>query len=87
VLEGLLRAIELSGEVIDAVAHRANRHEVLRTLTGPLFGFSDRQAAHVLNLRALSVTDEYRAHLATELAALKAATPTDPVGKPQPSSD
>ena len=72
VLEGKLRAIELSGEVIEAVAHCLDRREALQTLTGPPFGFSELQAAHVLDLRVLSVTDEYRARLAAELAELQA---------------
>lgn len=73
ILEGLVRAIELSGEVIDAVAHCTDRRDALRALIGPPFGFSELQAAQVLDLRVLSVTDEYRARLAAELEELKAA--------------
>jgi len=71
VLEGLLRAIELCGEVIDAVAHCADRKEALQALTGLPFGFSNRQAAAVLDLRVILVTSEYRERLAAELAELK----------------
>lgn len=72
VLEGLLRAIELCGEVIDAVAHCTDRKEAVQVLTGPPFGFSNRQATVVLDLRVILVTGEYRARLAAELAELNA---------------
>jgi ATP-dependent Clp protease ATP-binding subunit ClpA len=72
VLEGLLRGIELYGEVVEAVSHCADRGEALRALTNPPFGFSEVQADRVLDLGVVSVTDENRSLLADELAALEA---------------
>jgi ATP-dependent Clp protease ATP-binding subunit ClpA len=72
VLQGLLRAIELYGEIAEAAAHCTNRAEAVEVLTRLPFGFSEAQAAHVMDLSVASVTDEHRRRLADELAELEA---------------
>jgi DNA gyrase/topoisomerase IV subunit A len=72
VLQGLLRAIELYGEIVEAAAHCTNRAEAVEVLTRLPFGFSEAQAAHVMDLSVASVTDEHRRRLADELAELEA---------------
>jgi ATP-dependent Clp protease ATP-binding subunit ClpA len=71
VLEGLLRGIELYGEVVEAVSHCADWDEALQALMNPPFGFTDAQAARVLDLRVVTVTDESRMRLADELSELQ----------------
>jgi ATP-dependent Clp protease ATP-binding subunit ClpA len=75
VLEGLLRGVELYGEIAEAAAHCTNRAEAIETLMRLPFGFSEAQADHVLDLTVASVTDERRRRLADELAALRSAPP------------
>ena len=72
VLEGLLRGIELYGEVVEAVSHCVDRGEALGALMSPPFGFSDVQAARVLDLHVVSATEENRTRLEDELAELEA---------------
>jgi ATP-dependent Clp protease ATP-binding subunit ClpA len=75
VLEGLLRGIELYGEIAEAAAHCTNRVEAIETLMRLPFGFSEAQADNVLDLTIASVTDERRRRLAGELAALQSEHP------------
>jgi ATP-dependent Clp protease ATP-binding subunit ClpA len=75
VLEGLLRAIELYGEIAEAAAHCTSRAEAKEVLTRLPFRFSEVQTDHVLDLTVASVTDERRRRLADELAALKSEGP------------
>jgi ATP-dependent Clp protease ATP-binding subunit ClpA len=75
VLEGLLRGIELYGEIAEAAAHCTNRAEATETLMRLPFGFSELQADNVLDLTVASVTDERRRRLAEELAVLQSEPP------------
>jgi ATP-dependent Clp protease ATP-binding subunit ClpA len=75
VLEGLLRGIELYGEIAEAAAHCTNRVEAIETLMRLPFGFSEAQADNVLELTIASVTDERRRRLVEELAALQSEDP------------
>jgi ATP-dependent Clp protease ATP-binding subunit ClpA len=75
VLEGLLRGIELYGEIAETAAHCTNRAEAIEALTRLPFGFSEVQAENVLDLTVASVTDERRRRLADELAALESEGP------------
>jgi ATP-dependent Clp protease ATP-binding subunit ClpA len=75
VLQGLLRAIELYGEIAEAAAHCTNRVEAVDVLTRLPFGFSKAQAEHVLDLSVASVTDERRRRMADELGELEAQAP------------
>lgn len=72
VLEGLLRGIELYGEVVETVLHCTDRAEARRALTSPPFHFSDVQATYVLDMSVASTTDEHRARLQVELDQLRA---------------
>jgi ATP-dependent Clp protease ATP-binding subunit ClpA len=75
VLEGLLRGLELYGEIAEAAAHCTSRAEAVDTLTRLPFAFSEAQAENVLDLTVASVTDERRRALAAELTALQAEPP------------
>jgi ATP-dependent Clp protease ATP-binding subunit ClpC len=75
VLEGLLRGVELYGEIAEAAAHCTDRAEAIETLMRLPFGFSEEQADNVLDLTVASVTDERRRGLADELAALLSQPP------------
>ena len=75
VLEGMLRGVELYGEIAEAVAHCTNRAEAMETLMRLPFGFSEAQADNVLDLTVASVTDERRRRLADELASLQSELP------------
>jgi ATP-dependent Clp protease ATP-binding subunit ClpA len=78
VLEGLLRGIELYGEIAEAAAHCTSRAEAIEALTKVPFAFSEMQADHVLDLTVASVTDERRRALVAELATLQAEKPQGP---------
>jgi ATP-dependent Clp protease ATP-binding subunit ClpC len=71
VLEGLLRGIELYGEVVETVLHCTDRAEARRALTSPPFNFSDVQATYVLDMSVAATTDEHRARLQVELDQLR----------------
>jgi ATP-dependent Clp protease ATP-binding subunit ClpA len=75
VLDGVLRAIELYGEIAEAAAHCTTRTEALATLTRLPFGFSEAQANAVLDLSVASVTEERRRRLADERAELQSREP------------
>jgi ATP-dependent Clp protease ATP-binding subunit ClpA len=75
VLQGLLRGIELYGEIAEAAAHCTNRAEAIAELMRLPFGFSEVQADNVLDLTVVSVTDERRRRLTDELAALESEAP------------
>jgi ATP-dependent Clp protease ATP-binding subunit ClpA len=73
VLQGLLRGLELFGEVAETTGHCTDRAEAIDALTRLPFGFSEVQADNVLDLTVASITDERRRALADELAALQSA--------------
>lgn len=71
IAEGLIKALDLIDEIIAAIRASADRGEARAALMSELFGFSERQADHILDLQLGRLTRLSREDLDTEAAELR----------------
>ncbi len=70
IVEGLLKALDLIDEIVEAIKQSADRSEAKAKLMGDSFEFSERQADHILDMQLHRLTRLGRTNLENELAEL-----------------
>ncbi len=71
ILEGLVRALDMIDEVIAAIRASSDQAAAREALTGGVFGFTEKQAQAILDMRLHRLTSLERSELDEELSALR----------------
>jgi DNA gyrase subunit A len=66
IVDGYVAAFDRLGEIGEAVRRCRTRRQAVATLTAPVFGFSEVQAEHILDLSFAHQTEERRRAVVTE---------------------
>ena len=71
IVEGLTRALDAGGQILDVVHASTDRAEARTTLMTPPWGFTEMVASHILDTPYGRHTKQSRASLAQELIELR----------------
>ena len=71
IVDGYVAAFDRLEEIGQAVRRCATRRQAVAALTAPVFGFSDVQAEHILDLSFAHQTEERRLAVVTERTDLR----------------